>query len=103
MGRQQYPPWGLSGGKPGQTSANLMQLPDEDALKPVNVIRHLVPAGTVAVVATAGGGGWGDPLRRDPERVRWDVIEGYVSLGAARNEYGVVLIDGRLKWMPKPP
>jgi len=91
MGRQQYPPWGLSGGKPGQTSANLMQLPDEDSLEPVNVIRHLVPAGTVAVVATAGGGGWGDPLRRDPERVRRDVIEGYVSLGAARNEYGVVL------------
>jgi N-methylhydantoinase B len=91
MGRQQYPPWGLNGGKPGMTSANLMKLPGDDALKPVNVIRHLVPAGTVAVVATAGGGGWGDPLRRDLERVRWDVIEGYVSLEAAKHEYGVVL------------
>jgi N-methylhydantoinase B len=90
MGRQRYPPWGLNGGKPGMTSANLMKLPDEDSLKPVNVIRHLVPAGTVAVVATAGGGGWGDPLQRDPEKIRWDVIEGYVSLDAAKREYGVV-------------
>jgi len=91
MGRQQYPPWGLNGGKSGLTSANLMKLPEDDALKQVNVIRHLVPAGTVTVVATAGGGGWGDPRRRDPARVREDVIEGYVSLDAARDEYGVVL------------
>jgi N-methylhydantoinase B/oxoprolinase/acetone carboxylase alpha subunit len=68
-----------------------MKLPDDDALKPVDVIRHLVPAGTVTVVATAGGGGWGDPLRRDPERVRRDVVEGYVSLDAAKRDYGVVL------------
>jgi len=96
MGRQQYPPWGLNGGKPGMTSTNLMKLPGsgsngDDALEPVNVIRHLVPAGTVVVVATAGGGGWGEPMQRDPERVRWDVIEGYVSLAAAKHEYGVEL------------
>jgi len=91
MGRQQYPPWGLNGGKSGLTSANLMKLPEDDALKQVNVIRHLVPTGTVTVVATAGGGGWGDPRRRDPARIREDVIEGYVSLDAARDEYGVVL------------
>jgi N-methylhydantoinase B len=43
------------------------------------------------VVLTAGGGGWGDPLERDPEKVRWDVTEGYISLRAAHEEYGVVL------------
>jgi N-methylhydantoinase B len=43
------------------------------------------------VVATAGGGGWGNPLERDLERVRRDVVEEYVSLKAAREEYGVVL------------
>jgi N-methylhydantoinase B len=39
----------------------------------------------------AGGGGWGDPRTRDPERVRADVIAGYVSLEAARRDYGVAL------------
>ncbi|KWF24763.1 hydantoinase B/oxoprolinase family protein [Burkholderia pseudomultivorans] len=38
-----------------------------------------------------GGGGWGSPLRRDPERVRADVRNGIVSIDAARTEYGVVI------------
>jgi N-methylhydantoinase B len=40
---------------------------------------------------TAGGGGWGDPLNREPLRVRMDVIEEYVSREDARDVYGVVL------------
>ena len=91
MGRQQYPPWGLNGGKPGMTSANLMQLPGEQAPKPVSVVRHWVPAGTVTVVETAGGGGWGDPRLRDPQAVRRDVLEGYVSFQAAEREYRIVI------------
>ena len=39
----------------------------------------------------AGGGGYGEPYKRDPERVRRDVQLGYVSLDAARDDYGVVL------------
>ena len=91
MGRQQYPPWGIEGGKAGATSATLMKLPAETAFKPVNVVRHMVPAGTGAVIATAGGGGWGDPLQRDPKLVRQDVIEGYVSIESAARDYGVVI------------
>ena len=91
MGRQAYPPWGIEGGKPGATSATLMKLPAEDAFKPVNVVRHLVPAGTAAMIATAGGGGWGHPFRRDPKLVRQDVLDGYVTLESAARDYGVVL------------
>jgi len=50
-----------------------------------------VLAGQVVRVVTTGGGGWGDPLEREPERVVRDVIEGKVSPGAARTDYGVVL------------
>ena len=39
----------------------------------------------------AGGGGWGDSFERDPERVRQDVAQGYVSREAAERDYGVVL------------
>jgi N-methylhydantoinase B len=91
MGRQQYPPCGIVGGKPGATSTTFLKLPGETGFKPVNVVRHMVPARTVAVVATAGGGGWGNPFDRDPELVRQDVIEGYVSIEAAARDYGVII------------
>jgi N-methylhydantoinase B len=38
-----------------------------------------------------GGGGYGDPFKRDPENVLWDVIEGYVSAEAAEKDYGVAV------------
>jgi N-methylhydantoinase B len=91
MGRQQFPPWGIEGGKPGAPESTFMKLPAETAFKPVSVVRHMVPAGTSAVVATAGGGGWGDPLQRDPELVRQDLVEGFVSMESAARDYGVVI------------
>jgi N-methylhydantoinase B len=53
-----------------------------------------VLAGQVVRVLTTGGGGWGDALEREPELVQRDVIEGKVSLAAARDDYGVVLVPG---------
>jgi N-methylhydantoinase B len=91
MGREPYPPWGIEGGKPGATSANLMKLPSEDAFKPVSLVRHMVPAGTAAVIATAGGGGWGNPFHRDPKLVRQDVLDGYISIESAARDYGVAI------------
>jgi len=54
-------------------------------------------AGQVLRVVTTGGGGWGDPLEREPELVQRDVSEGKVSLEAAREEYGVALVPGVLE------
>ncbi|MBV8753704.1 MAG: hydantoinase B/oxoprolinase family protein [Hyphomicrobiales bacterium] len=57
-----------------------------------------VKAGEIVRVMTTGGGGWGDPLEREPALVLRDVTDGKVSAEAARTEYGVVLIqtdDGR--------
>jgi N-methylhydantoinase B len=48
-------------------------------------------AGAVFRYVTNGGGGWGDPFARDPERVRRDVRDGYVSVAAARADYGVII------------
>ena len=39
----------------------------------------------------AGGGGYGDPLERDPELIENDVADGYVSMESAGNDYGVVI------------
>jgi N-methylhydantoinase B len=47
----------------------------------------------VLTLQFAGGGGWGDPHERAAERVRQDVVRGYVSRQAARDDYGVALAD----------
>jgi N-methylhydantoinase B len=50
-----------------------------------------VSANSDVIVRTGGGGGWGEPLERDPERVRFDVLEEFISKEAARDLYGVAL------------
>jgi N-methylhydantoinase B/oxoprolinase/acetone carboxylase alpha subunit len=44
--------------------------------------------GDMVLIRSAGGGGYGDPLARDAERVEQDVAEGFVSRDAARRFYG---------------
>ena len=56
---------------------------------------EVVHKGDRVLIRCAGSGGYGDPLEREPERVRQDVIDGYVTALAARELYGVVLTDGR--------
>ena len=85
------PPWGLWGGKPGNASMYLLKLPGENSFHEKDANRLPTPPETEVIVRSNGGGGWGDPLDRDPERVRTDVIEGYVTLDHARADYGVVL------------
>jgi N-methylhydantoinase B len=61
---------------------------------PGKVAGHEVGEGASVVIRSAGGGGYGDPLERDPELVRQDVEEGYVSQSAAQGLYGVALDTG---------
>jgi len=89
--RQHCPPWGIEGGSPGEPGVKFIRCKGEPQLCEADLSRHLVPVGTEVVIHAGSGGGWGDPLERDPERVRWDVIEDLVSTEAARSDYGVVL------------
>jgi N-methylhydantoinase B len=86
--RTQYPAPGLLGGKagaPGElTTANGQKLYAK-ALKDL-------AADEVIHVNLPGGGGYGDPFRRDPQKVLWDVIEGYVTLSEAEKNYGVAVV-----------
>jgi N-methylhydantoinase B len=89
--RVKCPPWGLWSGKAGGTAAYLLRTPGASDYEYVDASRYPVPADSVVVVRTGGGGGWGDPLERDPARVQGDVVEDLVSAEAAREQYGVVL------------
>jgi N-methylhydantoinase A len=91
--------YGVLGGGDGVVGEEWIIPADEPAdgatfVPPKYGIRRLGPARMVAW--TPGGGGWGEPTRREPERVLRDVRDGVVSIEAAERDYGVVLAaDGR--------
>jgi N-methylhydantoinase B len=90
--RSLCPPWGLRGGSPGATGAIGVRRSGSKRLERFHKITGLeLRAGDVFEFYTGGGGGYGDPFQRDPERVAEDVRLGYVSLARARQLYGVVL------------
>jgi N-methylhydantoinase B len=88
-------PWGVDGGKYAQTSEKrLIRTDGTEEELPSKVENVPVAAGDKLVFSTAGGGGLGDPLDRDPELVATEVRRGLVSEAAAAEEYGVVVTDG---------
>jgi N-methylhydantoinase B len=91
--RVRHPPYGLAGGLPGATSVNLLHHGGEPSERIPGMFSITITAGDVFEHRTAGGGGWGDPLERDPEAVRDDVANEKISRAAALEHYGVVLAD----------
>ena len=89
--RARHPPYGLAGGCPGAPSSNLLVHPDGTEERLPAMFSTTIEEGDVYVHRMAGGGGWGDALERDPERVATDVLDGKVSVGAAAEGYGVVV------------
>jgi N-methylhydantoinase B len=89
--RCSFQPFGLFGAKPGKPGRNLLnpQTSREETM-PGKVTR-MIHKGDVFRYEQAGGGGWGDPLKRDPARVLADVRNEYVSIDVARDDYGVVI------------
>lgn len=95
--RARHAPYGLAGGLSGATSSNVVRHPDGSETVLPAMFSTTIEAGDVYVHRMAGGGGFGDPLERDPEAVATDVRDGKVSTGAALALYGsVVGKDGRL-------
>jgi N-methylhydantoinase B len=91
-GRHIHPPEGLFGGKPGTKAQFLVNGVSGNPFG----LTQLKP-GDVVIIDAAGGGGYGNPLEREPEMVESDVIEGYVSLEKAKEDYGVVIDPKTMK------
>jgi N-methylhydantoinase B len=86
-GRYRYPPEGLFKGKQGSRARFLVNENDGDPY----TLTRLKP-GDVVTMDASGGGGYGNPLERPPEIVKNDVIEGYVSIEKAKEDYGVIIV-----------
>jgi N-methylhydantoinase B len=85
-GRFRYPPEGLFGSKNGSKAQFLV---NGEPGNPYG-LTQLRP-GDVVTMDAAGGGGYGDPLEREFHMVEMDVIDGYVSIQKAKEDYGVVI------------
>jgi N-methylhydantoinase B len=83
-------PWGTAGGDDGDAGYVVLRPGTARELRTGMVYEAMAPD-EVLVNNSGGGGGWGDPLERDEEAVLADVVNGYVSLDAARDDYGVVI------------
>jgi N-methylhydantoinase B len=87
-----YRPWGFDGGQEGQPAALRLERVDGSAtVLPSKVPHTQVKSGDRFVCLGPAGGGYGQPFARDPERVRDDVLDGLISLAAARRDFGVVI------------
>jgi len=91
VNRSRFPPWGVEGGHPGTYNYMVIVRKDGSQMRVRKVSGERLSAGDLVSIRTAGGGGWGDPLKRDPEKVRQDVLEGLISEDDAWHVYGVAL------------
>jgi N-methylhydantoinase B len=85
-------PKGIDGGADGRPGRCILNPGSENArIIPSRYSDHVLHPGEVFSLDTPGGGGLGNPLERDPQRVLNDVRNGYVSLAQARDVYGVAI------------
>jgi N-methylhydantoinase B/oxoprolinase/acetone carboxylase alpha subunit len=96
-------PWGLFGGQPGRNSAMLVRHDDADEWSTFTESFGVACNGKFSDVylrrndhvriVTSGGGGYGDPLERDLDRIAEDVLQGFIGRAQVAEEYGVVFND----------
>ena len=92
--RQAYPALGAAGGGSGRTARYLLNPGTESEERlPFTLSERPLRRGDLLRIMSPGGGGFGDPLARDPDAVHADVAAGKVTPEQARALYGVVLTE----------
>ena len=90
-----FAPWGFRGGSDGATAGlRLDRKNGKSGELPSKVPHTAVQAGDRFICVGPAGGGYGDPLLRDPEQVLSDVTDGLISIDTALKDYGVVITKG---------
>jgi len=95
--RTKIPPWGLYGGKNGAKGEYYIIKPNRKRVKLKSKCTVGIQKDDVFVVRTPGGGGYGNPLEREPKLVLHDVLNGLVLLEVAKKDYGVAIDSVTMK------
>ncbi len=94
--RTKIPPWGLNGGEPGAKGEFYIVKRSGERVKLKSKCTVTIEKGDTFVARTPGGGGYGNPFERNPEKVLRDFLNGLVSKESARKHYGVVVRGNEL-------
>src|SRR6266849_4633023 len=86
--KSRFPPRGIAGGKAGRGARFVIRLDTAQEYETPSSGRYEMQAGERFLLQSAGGGGCGDPRRRDRAALARDIAEGYVSADAAKKDYG---------------
>jgi N-methylhydantoinase B len=86
--RNKIQPWGLNGGHGGALGEFILVKADGSEEKLPSKVTIEIHRGDTLIIRTPGGGGYGDPLERNHEKIREDVLNGLVSPEAAKKKYG---------------
>lgn len=89
--RHLFTPWGIAGGKSGSAGSYYFECDENGTKLPSKISELKLKTGDTITMNTPGAGGYGDPRRREPERVLKDVKEGKVSIMSAAKEYEVAI------------
>ena len=92
----EQPGWGVAGGEGPPVCVTMINPDGADAIELAALDTREIAAGTVVRLQQTGGSGYGDPFERDAARVLRDVLDGYLSAGAAQDKYGVEIVEGRV-------
>jgi N-methylhydantoinase B len=95
-------PWGLGGGGPGALGEYILERADGEIRRLPSKCTVPLERGDKLIIRTPGGGGYGDPLKRDPDLVLRDFLNGLVSIDAAQKDYGVVIDDENRLFLAEP-
>jgi N-methylhydantoinase B len=92
FGRNKFPAWGAGGGKDGSFNRFEFHRADGSVEGPMGVTaRTILNKGDAVRMITSTGGGYGSPMKREPERVALDVKNGYITPEQAEEDYGVIV------------
>ncbi|POR49205.1 hydantoinase B/oxoprolinase family protein [Bosea psychrotolerans] len=93
--RFRHAPYGIQGGEPGSLSRTTVTRADGSQLSLRSKVSGIpLTAGDIVTIETSGGGGFGDPRKRDPQRLAKDLADGMVSPQQAAALYGAEIETG---------
>lgn len=95
--RKSKRPWGVFGGKDGASSNYFIMTSDKKKKSLPSKVTTSLRHGEKIVSITPGGGGWGNPFKRDPKKVLKDVKNGFISMKKAKEAYGVKVRPKNMK------
>ncbi|WP_102348678.1 hydantoinase B/oxoprolinase family protein [Bacillus sp. Marseille-P3661] len=97
MGHFKKGSWGVNGGRASQKGSVVINPGTETEICSSPLATYNLKSGDLIRIQNAGGSGYGNPHERDPKMVLRDVKNGYISIQAALQDYGVVINEGEMK------